>query len=874
MSYHLKIVGFKSHIDREFTFNKDQLILLKGPSGAGKTTVLQALYWCLYGNMRGVYNNTGATKKCCVSLHLPGMIIYRQKRPELLRVTLNDNNQQKSYEDKVAQEIIDKRFGNKELWKATSWIQQKGRCSLLSGSAMERMNLLDQLSFAQDDPKYYIKTIGNKLKEVNKSFTQLQADYTAKVNLFSQQLQKRPIKKVLTQEQINELQQQKVRLTIELSDLYEQVKQHQKYSGSLATLKTQLSATKDNLEKLTANPTKHINQNPKSLEDNIDELQIQINTIQNHGQELQKQIHNLQNKQRETNDYNDWLNKLEIAKSDCQQSIQNKKSWLSQWKDYPVESWITDNPDLIVNKNIIWQTQLLEQNLQQSKEITNQLGIEYTQQAIDKYRQKLQNQLVQIKNIKRDQAIKDKINAIDQKLNGYSLDRRLEQSDIDWSTDQIHLLQKKLTELKRGLDVLSCPDCEAPLRWIKGELVKGECKPVSQNELTDLQNKIQEQKSQISIMKQILNWQTEKEHLLASLPDNNNNNNTNNDILDENQINQHLSLLAKIQIIELPKWSSQKLTAIYNYNKLLGDEKIKQQLYENLQKEFDNSYQGKSFNQSVEEIDQEINNLKSDINVKHEQIHQIQQQIINEKQQLRTIQRQQHALIKWQSDKEHYQNKIHTLEQQLSELSLSLYPLAEEQHSEKKETINQIDKDISNAEWALEMQSQQQILTQEREIVLNENQHIESLTALKQTAIQVECQQLEMTVWSINQQLEEILPYFFDDPITVKCNLYKQLKTKNKIKPGLTIIIKYKGAEYDNVNQLSGGEGDRISLALILALNSCSDSPFLLLDECISSLDQNLKESCLQALKDHVHKTVVCVDHGGVEGFYNSIISL
>ena len=86
--------------------------------------------------------------------------------------------------------------------------------------------------------------------------------------------------------------------------------------------------------------------------------------------------------------------------------------------------------------------------------------------------------------------------------------------------------------------------------------------------------------------------------------------------------------------------------------------------------------------------------------------------------------------------------------------------------------------------------------------------------------------------------------------------------------------IKYKGVEYDDIKQLSGGEGDRISLALILSLNQVSSSPIVMLDECISSLDGTLKEACINSMKTLSGKTIICVDHEGVEGYYDKTIEV
>jgi len=113
----------------------------------------------------------------------------------------------------------------------------------------------------------------------------------------------------------------------------------------------------------------------------------------------------------------------------------------------------------------------------------------------------------------------------------------------------------------------------------------------------------------------------------------------------------------------------------------------------------------------------------------------------------------------------------------------------------------------------------------------------------------------------------------------VTLQLYKQLKTKKRTKPSVNLKIHYRGAEYDNVNQMSGGEGDRVSLGLVLALNRVSTSPILLLDECMASLNDALRESCLQSLRDSVPqgdggKTILCINHEDVEGNYDDVIRL
>ena len=139
-------------------------------------------------------------------------------------------------------------------------------------------------------------------------------------------------------------------------------------------------------------------------------------------------------------------------------------------------------------------------------------------------------------------------------------------------------------------------------------------------------------------------------------------------------------------------------------------------------------------------------------------------------------------------------------------------------------------------------------------------------------ATQVECEQLEDTVEMINMVMVGILEKLFQDPITVNLSLFKQLKSQ-KSKMSVNIQILYKGCEYDSVNQMSGGEGDRVSLALAVALNSVTSCPLLLLDECMTAFDPTLKEVAVTMLKGYAAgKIVICVDHGATEGFYDKVL--
>ena len=106
------------------------------------------------------------------------------------------------------------------------------------------------------------------------------------------------------------------------------------------------------------------------------------------------------------------------------------------------------------------------------------------------------------------------------------------------------------------------------------------------------------------------------------------------------------------------------------------------------------------------------------------------------------------------------------------------------------------------------------------------------------------------------------------------CDLYKKLKTSENIKPIVNFDISYQGGKFDNIDQLSGGEGDRASIALTLALKRLSSCPILMLDESLASLDLDIKETTINSIRENITDTVIIIMHDGIEGIFDDVINV
>jgi exonuclease SbcC len=849
---HVKIVGFKCHLDSEYTFDSDNMVLLRGESGAGKSTILQAIFWGLYGSMRGIYNNGGQIKKCSVTLQINHLVIYRQKRPDLLQVTITNpiDGSQSTYEDDVAQQIIDTAFGPKDLWKSCSYVSQKERCALLSGTAAERLTLLNQLSFDQDNPKDYIDIIEQKLKDVNTEFINVQATFTAELDVFSKQLIARPVVQPLTLDQINELRLSNQNLETEIQRLYQEVLTHERNIGSYDMLSTQLQqaeAKLANIVEVNFNELEHTTRT-EQIGQSINRLKEQITLIRHYNNTKSR----AEKLQLDINSIKTSITSLEQQILMVDNQIKQSESNLRNMGYDPL------NPLKATNQHV-WQTSQIENQILQNQNECRSLGCEYDQNSINSMINKYQSELSAVQNIKRNIQLYNQLKTFKTQMLAYN-ELDLSESKITELEQINHKAAVEILELKKGLELLQCPKCSASLRHVGTQLIPGERDPVSpldiqkkEFEYRDRTNLISTFRSGIYIQNQIKPLENQLNGVDL--------NHLEEYIKNPKNISQHqtiISRLMRIQIIPLPQYSSSYLQAIVNHNTLIDQkaplETQKLQLLNNLSNMSD-----------------QLNGIQIPDIPSHD-INKLNIEIAKQETELRSLNDTKQRSIQIKMAKDQLLLNINNLKTQREQVKLLLNPTAKAVYETTKQLLETNKTKLADAEYANAIITQQKQLEGKREKVINLNEDLATLQRLKQNAINVECKQLQDTVDTINQTLTDILPLFFNEPIDMSLQLYKILKTKKETKPGLNIIIKHKGVEYDNINQLSGGEGDRVSLALVLALNQVSNSPIIMLDECVSSLDGALKEACIRAMKSIENKTIICVDHEGVEGYYDKTI--
>jgi len=152
MTIRLHLTNFRCWENKTFTFSEKGVLLLSGISGKGKSTILNAILWCVTGSMKNI--STAGKDATSVIFEIDHMIITRTKKPS--RLTIKKDNL--LYEDDEAQALIDQTLGKE--FKNISYIDQDNQYSFVYLSPQDKMSFLRDLLLQE----YNIDSIKDKVK--------------------------------------------------------------------------------------------------------------------------------------------------------------------------------------------------------------------------------------------------------------------------------------------------------------------------------------------------------------------------------------------------------------------------------------------------------------------------------------------------------------------------------------------------------------------------------------------------------------------------------------------------------------------------------------------------------------------------------------
>ena len=155
----LKLKNFRCYDYKEFDFGENGLTLISGSSGAGKSTILMAIDFALFGDGMKIISH--GKKTCSVELEMPDIKIFRQKGPN--RLVVND-----VHEDDAGQNIVYEKFG--KVFNSIAYIPQNIKKTFILMSPSERLNFMEKFAFEGVDIvniKLKIKTLIRELSDAH-----------------------------------------------------------------------------------------------------------------------------------------------------------------------------------------------------------------------------------------------------------------------------------------------------------------------------------------------------------------------------------------------------------------------------------------------------------------------------------------------------------------------------------------------------------------------------------------------------------------------------------------------------------------------------------------------------------------------------------
>lgn len=807
----LTLKNFRCYSEKEFDFGEDGILLLSGQSGAGKSSLLLAITFALYGfgNKLVTFGKTS----CSVQLEFDEILITRTKRPN--RLTLKNISSQDSmeYEDDTAQSLINERFGT--AFEITSYLQQNAVNSFILMNPSEKLEFLEKFAFGSIDLSSLkartTAVIKKRNEELITATSQLEISSEYFKTLTKPKKVNFPFKTNDPELRVkNEIIRQKNTTTRikQVSSVLEKVKLEyndiQLYKTKLLSKQEQLQIITDKLETLQSEKAsiKYIGDN--TLKDYETQLEYLLS---------RKELTELKSR------YEIDSSRIDSMRQNELDSISKELSDidLQLWKEYTldeVNSNISDHTTLLRDLETLARLHLNLKKLGKSDTV-DITSLDLDKTSLSEKRKRLDSLTLQ------QELFKCPSCHTSLKLRNKTL----------YTVDTIPLDSENILDVRRDIKLLEekirvkeTSICEEQKRT---DILK-EIESVHSQYDSSLPDKSQVE-SDIEYLKEYKRAQQELEKRQKKLQSNN---------------NLSTSLISLMKQLELLN------TRITSIESDLGeDERILLSLSEdtlrcNIQTELHNKTILESVNKQLVTLQKELKNLNSGIE---------------------SIQKDYLETYSEVKDDNVLNTTITGFEKELSELKIK-----EEEHilnMKKIEEYNRYQDEYAKyKEWSTKIRD----LTETEQ---KARQQYSASTLLKDKILQAESLAIQNIVNSINIHAQEYLDLFFPDhPIVVRLLPFKT--TKKSVKPQINLEIDYKGMEAD-LNMLSGGELSRVVLAYTLALCEIFNSPIVMLDECTASLDADLTSTVMEGIKKNFgNKLVIIIAHQVIEGDFDRQINL
>lgn len=834
--------------------------LIQGESGKGKSTLFSAVAWALYGKETDTYSWTTKKKVCSVQLQLDdGVIVHRQKNPERLEVTLPDGRTLSSRDE--AQAEVVRRYGSLTAWSASAFLRQDKRNPLLEGSSTEKVALMEALAFHDDVPARYLDAAMEKRKEAGRALDRAQA---------VAQHTPLPIPRTSI-------------------DLLSHPPEHMHYNEIRAA---DVGRAIQAFEMAAETEAKR-----RVMESRIADIESEIRSIQMWPDDVynavQKAIPILGEAERiaqaldalgplpdgvnpdALGDYTALLTKYEEHQRTCgmygwpydrtvlEGIAAELKEALDVWDDVPRwRAWSARGAPVGTYDPTMpaYAPSVVASARREADAHRRWVELGASQDAIAR----AQTMVSMERYVARYKAVISAGNAYEKHLATLL--------DYDEVTDES--LQQAVAELERlraGQDAHTCPGCKKSLRVMDGRLVEATACPSTKDDVLRAEARVAWLTTGLRLLReleraedamsdcefteeQLQTWtpaasQAAKE--LLALPAAPPPSVSPEAMLDHNAWVEYMDGKTRWgakDYTRASQWYEQsKGRRPYALDRHLACERL---------------LAGWIDPQDVKQLNRALLE-RIDVVTRHER----RLSKLEEAYQALGLTSPEPPTADALESERSRRMRTTVLIKELTDLRANLSALPSPLVS--TESLDDLKTYATELTWMPRFLEDKKWHADAQKAYVDAQKTYQTAVDLVERIKKVEHKVLTSFLDTFNGTLEGILADIFDDPITVA------LRLSDGEKPDLRWSLAYKGAQDKALSELSGGEQDRVSLAVSLALAGTSSFPALLLDECFGSLDAASRERCLDALRRTLpHKPVLVIAHGETEGDYDTTMSL